>query len=288
MKSTLLRHLLREPLLHFVVLGGLLFALYGWLQRGAAPAADEIVVTRGHVQSLQAQFQRTRQRPATAEELQGLVDHWVREEVFYREGIALGLDRDDTIVRRRVAQKVEFIADGATPAEPTVRELQEWLDAHPTDYVAEPRYSVRQVFFDPQRRGVRLQADVAAARRALQRGSPADGDATLLPATLRDARATEVARTFGDDFARALEALPVGTWQGPVHSAYGVHLVEITAREAGRLATLADVRAAVERDLLQARTRAANEAFYRRLRAKYTVRIEAADAAVAPATRVKP
>ena len=151
MTRALMRHLLGEPVLHFLVLGALLFAAYGWLQRGASKTPDEIVVARGQVQSLQEQFRRTRQRPATTQELQGLVEHWVREEVFYREGIAMGLDRDDTIVRRRVAQKVEFVADGAVPAEPTAQELQQWLDAHPGNYVAEPRYSLRQVFFNPQR-----------------------------------------------------------------------------------------------------------------------------------------
>jgi hypothetical protein len=279
MSRAFVRRLLREPLLHFFLLGAVLFGLYGWLHGGLGKAPDEIVVSRGQLQTLHRQFQLTRQRAPTPQELRELVDSWVREEILYREGIAMGLDRDDSIVRRRVAQKLEFISQEATPAMPTAQDLQAWLDAHPTNYLVEARYSLRQVYFNPQRRGDRLQADAAAARRALQFGQPVNGDATMLPATLQDARAFEVTRTFGSEFAQALETLPVGSWQGPVRSAFGLHLVLLTAREPGRRATLDEMRAPLERDWLQARTQAAQEAFFKRLRAKYSVRIEAADGA---------
>jgi len=233
MSRAFARRLLREPLLHFFLLGAVLFGLYGVLHGGLGKAPDEIVVSRNQLQSLHKQFQLTRQRAPTPQELRELVDSWVREEILYREGIAMGLDRDDSIVRRRVAQKLEFISQEATPAMPTPQDLQAWLDAHPT----------------------------------------------LLPAALQDARAFEVTRTFGSEFAQALETLPVGSWQGPMRSAFGLHLVMLTAREPGRQATLDEVRAPLERDWLQARTQAAQEAFFKRLRAKYSVRIEAADGA---------
>jgi hypothetical protein len=273
--------LLREPLLHFLLLGALLFALYGWLQRGALKAPDEIVVTGSQVQSMQAQFRRTRQRAPTPQELQGLVDAWVREDIYYREGVAMGLDRDDSIVRRRVAQKLEFIADGSAPAAPTLAELQAWLDEHAANYRVESNYSLRQIYFNPDRRGARLAADVAAAQRALGRGQPVDGDATMLPATLERSGASEVARVFGNEFAQALQVLPLGGWQGPVRSGFGDHLVELTARTEARPATLDEVRGAVERDWLQARSLAASKAFYERLRAKYSIRIESAGATLA-------
>ena len=168
--------LLREPLLHFFLVGAVLFGVYGWLHGGLLNSPTEIVVSRGQVQSLQMQFERVWQRPATQGELQGLIDGWVREEIFYREGIAMALDRDDPIVRRRVGQKLEFILDSAAPASPTDAELQAWLDAHPDDYQIEPTYSLRQVFFDPARHGDKLDADIAAARRALESGKLVDGD----------------------------------------------------------------------------------------------------------------
>lgn len=273
-----MRRLLREPLLHFFILGAVLFALYGWLHRGLGPA-EEIVVSPGQLRSLQAQFERVRQRPPSPEELQGLVEGWVREEVFYREGLAMGLDRDDPVVRRRIVQKMEFVADDLASPAPTQAELQAWLDAHPGDYLIERRYSLRQVYFDPARHGDNLESSIAAARGVLGRGKPFSGDRTMLPSTLSATPAFEVARTFGDEFENALRTLPVGAWQGPVRSGFGLHLVELESRDDGRKAALDEVRAAVERDLMNSRTRDASEAFYRKLRANYKVRIEAAGAA---------
>jgi hypothetical protein len=270
------RHILREPLLHFLLLGALLFWLYGALNRGGLDAPDEIVVGRAHVESLSAQFQRSWQRPPTAEEMQGLIDTWVREEVFYREGLAQRLDRDDPVVRRRVAQKLTAMADAQMPAEASEAELQAWLVAHPDDYRLEPRVQLRQVYFDPVRHGERLDAEVAAARGALAKGSKAAlGDATLLPDSLDAAPVSEIARVYGQDFAAAVAALPIGEWQGPIASAYGVHLVEIGSREPGRIPALAEVRVAVERDLLRARAEQSSEAHYQSLRQRYAVRVEA-------------
>ena len=270
-----MRRILHEPLLHFLLLGALLFWLYGALNRGALDAPGEIVVDRARIENVAAQFQRTWRRPPTTDELQGLIDTWVREEVFYREGIALRLDRDDPVVRRRVAQKLTAMADAQSTADAGEAELSAWLAAHQDDYRIEPRYELRQVFFDPARRGQRLNADVAAARMALARGSrEALGDATMLPNTLEAAPASEVERVFGQDFARAMAALPVGEWQGPVSSGYGVHLVEIRSRQPGRVPALAEVRVAVERDLLRARADKSGEAFYQSLRQRYAVRIE--------------
>lgn len=270
------RRILREPLLHFLVLGALLFWLYGTLNHDALNAPDEIVVDRARIESIAAQFQRSWQRPPTTTELQGLIDTWVREEVYYREGLALRLDRDDAVVRRRVAQKLTDLADAQAPTEASDSELQAWLNAHPERYRMEPRFALHQVYFNPERHGGRLDAEVAAARAALEHGSNAAlGDATMLPASLDAASASEVARVFGQDFATVIAALPVGGWQGPVASGYGVHLVEIRSRELSRLPPLAEVRAAVLRDLLSARANQSGEAFYQSLRKRYAVRIEA-------------
>jgi hypothetical protein len=276
-----MRRLLSEPLLHFLVLGMLLFGFHGWLQARLPSAPDEIVVSRGQVRVLQEQFQRVWQRPATSQERQGLVDGWIREEVFYREGLAMGLDRDDPIVRRRVGQKLQFITEAAGLPAPTTAELQAWLDAHRDDYRNEARYSLRQVYFDPARHAGNLEADVAAAWRALDSGGLTSGDPTLLPANLEQAAESEVARVFGAEFAAALRVLPVGGWQGPVRSGFGMHLVELGAREDSRPSTLEEVRAAVERDWLQVRSQEADAALYAQLRAKYRVRIEADEVAAA-------
>jgi len=269
-----MRRLLREPLLHFFLIGALLFAAYGWLHPGSADAPNEIVVSAGQVRNLQLQFERVWQRAATKQELQALVDNWVKEEIFYREGLAMGLDRDDPVVRRRIGQKLEFILESATPPTPTDSELQVWLDAHPRDYQIEPTYSLRQVYFDPARHGDRLDDHIAAAQRALASGKAFTGDATMLPPTMEEATAIDVVRVFGTEFGERLKAMSVGGWHGPVPSTFGLHLVELTRHEAARSATLADVRDRVERDLSHARTEQANTAFYDKLRANYAVRID--------------
>jgi PPIC-type PPIASE domain len=274
--------LLREPLLHFFLLGAALFGAYSWLHGGVPSSPTEIVVSRGQVQSLQMQFERVWQRPATPAELQGLIDGWVKEEILYREGIVMALDRDDPVVRRRVGQKLEFILDSAAPATATDAELQAWLDAHPDDYRIEPTYSLRQVFFDPARHGDKLGAAIVAARRDLERGKPIDGDTTLLPHEMNAARASEVARFFGNEFVEELRTAPIGGWQGPLRSEFGVHLVELTERRDGDRATLDDVRAEVVRDLLHARTEDAKAAMYGKLRARYSVRFDNASTAASP------
>lgn len=275
-----MHRLLREPLLHFLLLGALLFGLHHWLRGGSLKPADEIVLSRGQMQSLEAQFQRVRQRAPTPEERQILVESWVREEIFYREGLAMGLDRDDPIVRRRVAQKLEFIADGAPAAMPTVAELQAWLDAHADKYRSEPRYTFTQIYFDESRHGEKLEADVAAVRRALDAGKAPAGDPTLLPQSLENATASEVKRIFGGGFSDALKAMPVGVWQGPLRSGFGMHLVKLSASDQGRVAKLEEVRPQVERDLVSARATEAKAAHYRMLRARYVVRIDAAGTVV--------
>jgi len=266
--------ILREPLLHFFVLGVVLFALYGWLNRHGFNAPTEIVVSAGQVDNLRSQFERVWQRAPSQQELQGLIDNWVREEVFYREGLAMGLDKDDPVVRRRIQQKVEFIVDSATPAEPTTEELQRWLDEHASSYRTEPMYELRQIYFDPARRGDRLDADIAAARRALASGKDFSGDRTMLPATLAGDSSTVIG-TFGGAFEAALRDMPSGGWQGPVQSGFGWHLVEIVARQPARTPSLDEVREVVTRDLMHARVEEASARYYDRLRANYTVRIEA-------------
>lgn len=276
-----MRRLLREPLVHFLGLGALLFLLYGWVRGGVLDAPDEIVVSRWQLESLQMQFQRVRQRLPTPEELQGLVDSWVREEVFYREGLAAGLDRDDPVVRRRVGQKIEFMMDVAPQVEPTNAELQSWLDAHADRYTIEPRYSLRQIYFDPARHGKKIDETIAAALSALKARKPVAGDLTMLPAELDAATASDIERQFGVEFAKSLKGLPVGGWNGPLRSEFGLHLVELSASDPGRPATLGEVRAGVERDLQEARSEAAKKAYYEELRAKYTVRVESGTAAKA-------
>ena len=279
--------LLREPLLHFVVIGAALFAASELLGGGPGGGGNRIVVSAARQEQLAAGFARTWRRPPGDEELRGLVDEWIREEIASREAIAMGLGEDDAIIRRRLRQKLEFISEDLSGAEPDEAALQAWLEAHPEAYRQEPRVALRQVFVNADRRGARAPADAAALLSRLLAGADpaALGDPTLAPAALPLSPRSEVARLFGEPFADEVLALEPGAWAGPVRSGFGLHLVLLEAREPGRTPALAEVREAVRRDLLFERQRQAKDDLYRALVARYRIEIEAPPAAPAAAER---
>jgi hypothetical protein len=274
------KRLLTEPLLHFLLLGTAVFVVFAILDRPDSLKAGNIVVTAGKIEHLRASFTRVWQRPPSVDELDGLIQDYVREEVLAREAVALGLDRDDTVIRRRLRQKMEFIAnDLAAQAEPSDEELREYLAQHPDLFRSEPRLTFRQVYLNPERRGDAVQQDAARLLAELHRaGTQADfaamGDSTLLSPELVDVRMSEVAGMFGALFVRQLSQLPPGRWQGPVLSSYGVHLVFLEARTDGRLPELQEIRQAVAREWANAHRLEANERFYQELLRWYTVTIE--------------
>lgn len=265
---------LREPLLHFALLGAGLFALHGWLNDTGVLSTKTIVIDAGRIDQLAAGYALLHQRPPTASELSGLIDDAVKEEIFYREALAEGLDRDDVIVRRRMRQKLEFVSEDIAPVpEPTDAQLQTWLDAHPARFSIEPRYTFEQVFLDPAKHGASLTADGDVLLARLRDGQDAAGDGLLIARRIDDASATDLRSQFGGRFDTALDALAPGTWHGPIRSGYGVHFVRVLHSDAGRTPTLAQARADVRREWMHARREAANAAFYASLRKRYDVRI---------------
>jgi hypothetical protein len=275
-----LRAILREPLVHFVALGALLFGLFEWRGGASGPGGSRIAVTPGLVHHLASGFARTWQRPPDERELKGLIDDYVKEEIATREALAAGLDRDDTIIRRRLRQKLEFIVqDAVDQAPPTDAELAAWLRAHAVSFTGESYISLRQVYLSPARRGERAGADAARLLARLQ-ASGRDaaieelGDSSMLPAELPLGPQGEVARVFGTEFARQVEAIEPGHWAGPVQSTYGLHLVLVRERAAPAVPPLAEIRPAVTRELMAERRQAQLEALYERLLQKYTVTID--------------
>lgn len=274
-----MKRLLREPLLHFLLLGAVLFAAHGALSRGGSGEPGRIVVTQGQIDSLAKLFARARQRAPSDAELAELVRGHVREEVFYREGLALGLDRDDPIIRRRVAQKLEFVTEAPDSVEPDDRALQAYLDRHPGLFAVEPKFSFRHIYLDPKRHEKTLAADAERMLRELN--SPASGinpaglgDPTTLPLAFDGASASDIKNSLGNQFAKALAGIAPGPWNGPVLSGYGVHLVQVRQRSEPRAPELADVREAVKREWLLTRRAEAVEKSYRNLLQRYTVTIE--------------
>ncbi len=275
-----MKRLLGEPLLHFVLLGAAIFVAYRLTATDPAGGSQDIVVTQGRIASLAEGFARTWQRPPTQDELDGLVRDYLREEVAYREALALGLDRDDTIIRRRLRQKLEFVADDlAAQAEPTDDELLAYLNAHPDAFRIEGRLTFSHVYLDPDRHGDRLADEAAKLLTALDRAGPAAdiaglGDATMLERTFEDVTPGDIATQLGDAFAAKLGGLPVGRWQGPIESAYGAHLVIVRDRTEGRLPALDEARDAVRREWANARRLEITEAYYRKLLEGYKVTTE--------------
>ena len=278
--------------MHFLVLGGLLFLAFNW-RGGGGPGSSRIVITPGQIDSIAAGFARTWQRPPTEQELKGLLDDYVREEIAAREAMAAGLDRDDTIIRRRLRQKLEFVAEDSIDAtSPTDVELQAWLAQHPEAFRVEPEVAFRQVYLSPDRRGASLEGD---ARRLLAQLSAAGpnvdvttlGDPLMLPQDVERTTRTDVARQFGEEFADAILTVEPKRWAGPLRSGYGMHLVFVRERAEGRTPSLADVRPLVEREFLSARRKRELDAMYERLLDRYHVtmerRPEASRATPAPA-----
>jgi len=274
-----MRRWLREPLLHFLLLGFAIFGAYRLLGADEQPPSS-IVVTEGTINGQIESFSRTWLRPPTPQEVEELIREYVREEVYYREGMALGLDRDDTVIRRRLKQKLEFVAEAAGIAtEPTDEDLRAYLEQRRDAYRTDARLSFVHVFLSAERRGDAVEQDAARVLGTLQSSKAAIdpaalSDPTLLELRFEDVPLRDVAAQFGDEFAERVVELPVGQWQGPVESGYGLHLVLVGARTDDRAPELDEVRDALRRDWLNERRIAANEAYYQSLLQRYTVTIE--------------
>ena len=280
-----MKRLIREPFLHFLLLGALIFIAHRFLSKRIDDGPGRIVITQGQITSLVIGFSRTWQRPPTREELEGLIRDRVREEVYSREAIAMGLDRDDPIIRRRLQQKLAFVTDDvAAIAEPTDAELADYLKTHAASFGVDRKFTFSQVYLDPNRRRERLAQDAKELLVQLrQRGRDVDlsslGDTFLLEHRFEAAPTTEIAKQFGDKFVAKLADMPIGQWLGPVESGYGVHLVFMEEQTGARLPELAQVRDAVRRELTNARRLESNEKFFQSLLKHYQVVVERTDPA---------
>lgn len=273
----LLRAAIREPLLHFVLIGALLFAFTAVRQK---QEHAEIRITAGEIAQLAAFWETQAQRKPSADELRALIEERIDEEVLAREAVRLGLDRDDVIVRRHLAQKMAFVNDDlAVVAEPAESELRAHFDAHQQAYTTPDLYALRHVFFNPDRRGMALDADAQRALQRLARGANANeiGDPFMLPRELADVSRDDIARDFGSIFADAATTSKPGTWAGPVRSPFGVHLVKLESHTPGSVARFEDVRDRVREALLSQKRQEANAALRANLRQQYRIVIETAE-----------
>jgi peptidyl-prolyl cis-trans isomerase C len=283
----------KEPLLHFLLLGGVIFGIHAWRQQGAKDesVADgrRIEVSAATITRLKEGWARQFQRTPDADDLRGLVEAHIKEEVLCREALAMGLDRDDTIVRRRMAQKMEFLTqDISTAVAPDEASLAKFFAENAERYAKPAQVSFRHVYFSKEKRGAKLEADASEALRALAQPGVSDeafGDAFLQGFEFNDQGEQDLSSIFGREFAVSVMKAPTASWSGPITSSYGVHLVRVNRRGEPQPVELAVVREAVVRDFLDERRRVANDEVLARMRQNYEVVIDEAAlkaAAIAP------
>jgi hypothetical protein len=275
----LIVRLLREPLLQFLALGAMLFALYGLAGKRSAEAPEKIVVSASRVANLGDGFARTWRRLPNEQELQGLIEDYIRDEVFYREGRAAGLDRDDVIIRRRVRQKMEFLADDMSVPEPSDEQLAAYLASNPERFRAEDQLTFHQVFLSATRRANTIDNDSKQIASILARADGAVdatvlGDPFLLGEEFRNVSPSKVTSIFGESFAKQISVMEKGRWQGPISSGFGQHFVFISEWVSGNLPPLDAVRPVVHREWANARRLEAEQKLYASLRNRYEIVVE--------------
>ena len=275
--------LLREPLFHFLLLGSLLFAIYACVDGGrVSPSDTKIVLGADDFAQLASLFRTQWRRDPTPQEFGAMLESKVQEEVLYREGLAMNLDKGDTIVKRRMAQKMQFIAeDVAASREPPAAELNEWYTKNGGKFQQPPRLSFRHLYFSPDKRGARAQADAADALSRIA-GQPEDtksavglADPFMFQEYYRDRAPDFLAKEFGPKFALAVAGLPAGSWQGPIDSGFGWHLVFVDTVVPGRIPPIEEIEADVKIAWLGEQKVLAWEKAYKDIRAKYTIVVPA-------------
>jgi len=294
---------LREPLLHFLLIGITVFAVYAYTHRGRGgfESSRQIRLSLDELAQMDMYFESQWHRQPTPAEFQAMVEDKVREEVLYREALAMSLDKDDTIVKRRMAQKMQFLAEDVAAAhEPSTVELKAWFDKNSNKFALPSRYSFRHLYFSPDKRGKNAQDDAAKALAKIA-GQPEDSklavslaDPFMFQDYYGDRAPEALAKEFGPQFVVALEKLKPGSWQGPVESGYGWHLVYVDTVIPGRIPAFEEMEPDVKTAWLGEQKKEAWQKAYAEMRAKYTVLLpgpsdkEAAQAPVPPPKKQVP
>jgi hypothetical protein len=277
MNQLKLQRLIREPLVHFLLIGAGLFILFDQIGEPVIEADRRIVITQANLDFLATSWLRSRGRPATALEREKQLQHYIREQVLSREAMAMGLDKNDAIVRRRLAKKMEYLFNDLTIIpEPTETELSNFLSEHSSKFTRPADITFTQIFFDPDLRGKKAGEDTEKLLKQLKETTAEIdtinmGDQTLLPYNLTKTRKNEITSTFGEEFSNQAFKLPVASWQGPVISEYGIHLVYINSRTEARLPPLAEIRQRVANEWRTMKEQANNKIFYQSLLQRYEI-----------------
>jgi len=274
--------LLREPLLHFMVIGAAIYLLYGVFAEPALEETDKtIVVSAGEIEWMQTSWHKRWNRPPTDKEMYGLIQQYIKETVLYREALTMGLNQHDQVIRRRLAQKLEFLAkDLVAMTPPTEEELQAYFAEHQDRYQEPARYTFTQVFIDPDKHGdatlayaEKTKATLIAQGDAIENAGEL-GDDLMLQNYYPEKDSIEIQKNFGSGFTESLLELSPGQWHGPVLSGYGVHLVYVSNISEPPAPVFAEVSERVTEDWKTEKGEELNEQFYANLRDRYTIVIE--------------
>lgn len=267
----------KDPLVHFLLIGGVLFAVSAWRGQTIGSGREQIVITAEQVAQTRAAATLLEGRPLTGEELRALLEPAIRDEVLYREALALGLDENDDEVRRRLVEKMQYLTQDLADPEPSSEaELRAFYDSAPERFRIPELVSFEQVFFSPSARGESVGADAQAGLAALRAGrAPAEvGDRTPLRESYDAAPREQVEVLFGATIADALFTSPPADWTGPFESDFGLHLVRLRNRSEARLPPYEEIREQVAEEFAAERRRERNDAEYARMRERYDVVIE--------------
>jgi len=268
--------LLREPLMHFLLIGAALFFVFDQVG-DPVEVGNRIVISQADLDMLASDWLRRTGLPPSPQQVEQQVRQYIHEQVLSREAVNLGLDRDDVIIRRRLAQKMRFLFDdlGQVP-DPTDADLNVFMSNHIERFTLPATLSFRHIFLNPDSRGEAIQDQAQQLLRRLQESSPAIdtselGDPTLLPLHFDIQTRLQISNLLGDEFAEQVYSLPVSRWSGPVASGYGLHLVYVHSRTAARVQPLAEVRQSVIRQWQTAKQQELNDLFYQGIQQRYEI-----------------
>jgi len=274
--KVIVRRILREPVVHFMALGALIFAIDATLHPPARTDPHRIEIGKADIDRIRALYAQQWGAAPGAADMPNLVENYIRSEVLFREGVTLGLDTDDSVIRNRVMQKMEFLLQDATSiAQPSDAEMAVYLDRHAASYRLPEQVGFTQIYFSPSLRGDRAAEHARRALMLLQadpsKAAGVSGDPLMLPMDPSPRSREDLETDYGADFAARLLTLPTGSWQGPVRSALGLHLVLVDEHLPSRLPSLAEVRDRVHDDLMAERFRDGNDQAYAKLRSRYQI-----------------
>jgi hypothetical protein len=279
------KSILKEPLFHFFVLGVFVYVLYGlFASFENEPAENTIVVTKGEIDWMKDTWTKRWNRPPTYAELEGLIDQHIEESIFYQEALKMGLDQNDVIIRRRLAQKLKFLQeDLLKPGEPSEEELKDYFIENISIYSSDEVITLTQIFYDPDKRGSITLQDAENDKSRLTEMDIDDidpkifGDYFMLQNYYPGRSQQDIAKLFGSEFARNVMSLEPDKWHGPVLSGYGTHLVYVTDRIEPVESKFEDVRDLVLEDWRVDQQEKMNQLFAEGVIARYTVIIEDED-----------